>query len=305
MGKKKEVLKKEAIAKETKAKEVKTKEGAIKERKAKESKRKESEGKENGTKERASKEIRQKEKPTPKELDECIKAAQASLQDVIKDVKNQQEMLDNLSDGSGCQTNACRCMVKAQAKKQLQIAQKRTEGRKKTVVREAKVVCMVNARAKKNKKEQEAAMNRCKNLSINDLDLVKYKTLLVFKPKTFPKSVADLKCAFETAQEKKAKKSKKPVSIKKPDPEKKAKAAVEKIEKGKKLDVEKEKAAKKKEVVDKAAKKKDAAKADEVKSKEAKKKATEKVEKIKALKAKASASASYQSSSISDLWSTH
>merc|ERR1712003_416883 len=112
---------------------------------------------------------------------------------------------------------------------------------------------MVNARAKKNKKEQEAAMNRCKNLSINDLDLVKYKKLLVFKPKTFPTSITDLKCASKKDQEKKAKKSKKPVSIKKPepgtstsslpgDPEKKAKAAVEKIEKGKKLDVEKEKA---------------------------------------------------------------
>merc|ERR1711939_526725 len=260
--KKKESIQKESNTKEGKAKELKAKERANKEKKAKEKKTKESQNKEH-----KAKEIEQKKKPTPKELDDCIAAAHASIKDVIREVRNQQEMINNLSDGSKCKTSACRCMVKEQAERQFTIASKMTAFRVTTILRETKVVCMVNARAKKT--GQKLAMARCKNLSMNDLDLAKYKPMLKLHKKLFGKEVASTLCAADRAKEKKAKS------------EKKAKVAVEKIHKHRESIIKKEKAAKKKEVADKAAKKEKKAKADEKKSKEAKSKTAEKTKKIK------------------------
>merc|ERR1711988_1623550 len=214
--------------------------------------------------EHKAKEIEQKKKPTPKELDDCIAAAHASIKDVIREVRNQQEMINNLSDDSKCKTSACRCMVKEQAEKQFTIASKMTAFRVTTILRETKVVCMVNARAKKT--GQKLAMARCKNLSMNDLDLAKYKPMLKLHKKLFGKEVASTLCAADRAKEKKAKAEKSAKS------EKKAKVAVEKIHKHRESIMKKEKAAKKKEVADKAAKKERKAKADEKKSKEAKSK---------------------------------
>merc|ERR1711988_1913216 len=217
--------------------------------------------------EHKAKEIEQKKKPTPKELDDCIAAAHASIKDVIREVRNQQEMINNLSDDSKCKTSACRCMVKEQAEKQFTIASKMTAFRVTTILRETKVVCMVNARAKKT--GQKLAMARCKNLSMNYLDLAKYKPMLKLHKKLFGKEVASTLCAADRAKEKKAK------------AEKRAKVAVEKIHKHRESIIKKEKAAKKKEVADKAAKKERKAKADEKKSKEAKSKTAEKTKKIK------------------------
>merc|ERR1712072_939294 len=226
-----------------------------------------------------------KKKPTPKELDDCIAAAHASIKDVIREVRNQQEMINNLSDGSKCKTSACRCMVKEQAERQFTIASKMTAFRMTTILRETKVVCMVNARAKKT--GQKLAMARCKNLSMNDLDLAKYKPMLKLHKKLFGKEVASTLCAADRAKEKKvkaeksAKAEKKAKSEQKAKSEKKAKVAVEKIHKHRESIIKKEKAAKKKEVADKAAKKEKKAKADEKKSKEAKSKTAEKTKKIK------------------------
>merc|ERR1711881_399012 len=278
-------IQKESNTKEGKAKELKAKERAAKERSNKEKKAKEKKTKESQNKEHKAKEIEQKKKPTPKELDDCIAAAHASIKDVIREVRNQQEMINNLSDGSKCKTSACRCMVKEQAERQFTIASKMTAFRVTTILRETKVVCMVNARAKKT--GQKLAMARCKNLSMNDLDLAKYKPMLKLHKKLFGKEVASTLCAADRAKEKKAKaeksaKSEKKAKFeKKAKSEKKAKVAVEKIHKHRESIIKKEKAAKKKEVADKAAKKEKKAKADEKKSKEAKSKTAEKTKKIK------------------------
>merc|ERR1711988_1260171 len=163
---KEEKAKKEKVPKEKKTKELKNKEKQVKEKKGKEGKKKEKGNKESKKKEDKTKEKKGKErknkKPIPPELDECIKAAHASIKDVVREVENSQKMLDNLSDGSKCKTTACRCMVKEQARRQLRIAKTLTKLRKQTVLRETKVVCMVNAKAKKTGKKK--AMEACDNL---------------------------------------------------------------------------------------------------------------------------------------------
>merc|ERR1712072_1559923 len=290
--KKKEVLAKENLTKESDAKERQKKETKLKEKRTKEGKKKEkgnkeSKKKEDKTKEKKGKEKKQK-KPEEKELDECIKAAHASIKDVVREVENSQKMLDNLSDGSKCKTTACRCMVKEQARRQLRIARTLTKLRKQTVLRETKVVCMVNAKAKKTGKKK--AMEQCDNLSLNDLDLKKYHTMLSLKPKKFPEPTASTVCEYEkekTAKQKKekAKKAADKAALEKKNKaaaaaEKKAKVAVEKIVKAKEKELKKAEAATKKEVKDKAARKERKAKADEATAKEARKKAAEKTDKI-------------------------
>jgi len=161
------------------------------------------------------------------------------------------------------------------------------------------VVCMVNAKAKKTGKKK--AMEACDNLSLNDLDLKKYHTMLKLKPKKFPEPTASTVCEYEKEKmakqkKEKAKKEADKAALEKKNKaeaaaEKKAKAAVEKIVKAKEKEVKKAEAATKKEVKEKAARKERKAKADEAKAKEARKKAAEKTDKInKEKKAKERAS---------------
>merc|ERR1711988_1370045 len=241
--KKKEVLAKENLTKESDAKERQKKETKLKEKRTKEGKKKEKGNKESKKKEDKTKEKKGKErknkKPIPPELDECIKAAHASIKDVVREAENSQKMLDNLSDGSKCKTTACRCMVKEQARRQLRIAKTLTKVRKQTVLRETKVVCMVNAKAKKTGKKK--AMEACDNLSLNDLDPKKYHTMLKLKPKKFPEPTASTVCEYEKEKMAKQKKEKAKKEADKAALEKKNKAAAAAEKKGKEERTKKEK----------------------------------------------------------------
>merc|ERR1711871_1462737 len=187
------------------SKEARSKEAASKERtnKAGEKRSKEARSKEASTKERSSKsekqnkaekivkeKVQKTKKPNFKEMAACITAAHASIKDVVKEVKNDQAMLDAMLDGSQCTSKACRCRVAKVAAKQFKIAVSLHKAREATIVRETKVICVDNAM----KKGSKAAADRCKNLTINDLTMAKYKPQLVLRPKRLAKGVSLAEC---------------------------------------------------------------------------------------------------------------
>merc|ERR1711871_1054699 len=211
----KELVKKEKTTKENKVKERKKKEGISKEARSKEAaskertnkagekRSKEARSKEASTKERSSKsekqnkaekivkeKVQKTKKPNFKEMAACITAAHASIKDVVKEVKNDQAMLDAMLDGSQCTSKACRCRVAKVAAKQFKIAVSLQKAREATIVRETKVICVDNAM----KKGSKAAADRCKNLTINDLTMAKYKPQLVLRPKRLAKGVSLAEC---------------------------------------------------------------------------------------------------------------
>merc|ERR1711934_84143 len=130
-------------------------------------------------------------KPNFKEMAACITAAHASIKDVVNEVKNDQAMLDAMLDGSQCTSKACRCRVAQVAAKQFKIAVSLHKAREATIVRETKVICVDNAM----KKGSKAAADRCKNLTINDLTMAKYKPQLVLRPKRLAKGVSLAECS--------------------------------------------------------------------------------------------------------------
>merc|ERR1711959_650330 len=126
----------------------------------------------------------------------CVKAADASINNVFKEVQNAQRSLNRLDNGRRCASRnqhlinraqhtirlrqrqlntanaklrnakrarlACKCAVKKNVKKQLIQARKLTGDRQKTLLREMMVKCLVAAR--KKGKGANAAASRCKSL---------------------------------------------------------------------------------------------------------------------------------------------
>merc|ERR1712139_30364 len=123
-------------------------------------------------------------KPNFKEMADCIAAADASIKDVTREVKNNQALLDALDDGSKCITNSCRCTTATVALKQFKIASSLHKSREATIVRETKLKCVDNAKGNK------AAAARCKNLTMKDLTMAKYTAQLLLRPKRMARGVS-------------------------------------------------------------------------------------------------------------------
>merc|ERR1712159_224159 len=202
----KELRKKEALAKEQKikerkkkeatSKEARTKEGASKERRskeanAKETRTKERKSKEQDTKERKAKANEKKQKtgpPSGKLKDHCIDAAKKCIQDVIKEVKNSQAMLDALDNGASCTTDKCRCAAATVALKEFRVATAMDAARKAAVVRDTKVICITKANGDKRK------VAACHRMTINDITMAKYKPQLKLRPATMASGVSVRAC---------------------------------------------------------------------------------------------------------------
>merc|ERR1711975_29928 len=198
---KKEKVEKEKLPKERKAKELRKKEALAKEQKIKERKKKEATSKEARTKEGASKEKDTKERkakanekkqktgpPSGKLKDHCIDAAKKGIQDVIKEVKNSQAMLDALDNGASCTTDKCRCAAATVALKEFRVATAMDAARKAAVVRDTKVICITKASGDKRK------VAACHRMTINDITMAKYKPQLKLRPATMASGVSVRAC---------------------------------------------------------------------------------------------------------------
>merc|ERR1712159_147022 len=187
----KERKKKEATSKEARAKEGASKERRSKEANAKETRTKERKSKEQDTKERKAKANEKKQKtgpPSGKLKDHCIDAAKKGIQDVIKEVKNSQAMLDALDNGASCTTDKCRCAAATVALKEFRVATAMDAARKAAVVRDTKVICITKANGDKRK------VAACHRMTINDITMAKYKPQLKLRPATMASGVSVRAC---------------------------------------------------------------------------------------------------------------
>jgi len=196
----KERKKKEGISKEARSKEAASKERT---NKAGEKRSKEARSKEASTKERSSKSEKQNkaEKIVKEKVQKTKKPTSRKWLHVLRLLTPASRMLSRRSrttkpcstmlDGSQCTSKACRCRVAQVAAKQFKIAVSLHKARQATIVRETKVICVDNAM----KKGSKAAADRCKNLTINDLTMAKYKPQLVLRPKRLAKGVSLAECS--------------------------------------------------------------------------------------------------------------
>merc|ERR1712054_474007 len=126
--------------------------------------------------------------PSGKLKDHCIDAAKKGIQDVIKEVKNSQAMLDALDNGASCTTDKCRCAAATVALKEFRVATAMDAARKAAVVRDTKVICITKASGDKRK------VAACHRMTINDITMAKYKPQLKLRPATMASGVSVRAC---------------------------------------------------------------------------------------------------------------
>merc|ERR1712054_752564 len=126
--------------------------------------------------------------PSGKLKDHCIDAAKKGIQDVIKEVKNSQAMLDALDNGASCTTDKCRCAAATVALKEFRVATAMDAARKAVVVRDTKVICITKASGDKRK------VAACHRMTINDITMAKYKPQLKLRPATMASGVSVRAC---------------------------------------------------------------------------------------------------------------